>query len=174
MATEVNWDELRATLRLEMIDGEPAGDDAARRALELILGEEILRESVDYYVALRPARELVRSVLWLLRPWSAMIRCRELSQRPNEIETRRRAVELLRAVADGRALPWVSEFLDDEDAGIQAWGIGVLDQLLWSELVEPEEAEEVLERSARHENGAVRDRVEFIRSYLRDRRESRM
>jgi hypothetical protein len=84
-----------------------------------------------------------------------MIRCRELSQFQNEIETRRSAVELLRVVADGRALPWVSEFLDDEDAQIQTWGIGVLDQLLWSELVEPEEAEEVLERAARHENESV-------------------
>lgn len=172
MATDVNWDELRAALRPEMVDGEPAGSDAARRALELILGEETLRESVDYYVTLRPARELVRSVLWLLRPPSAMIRCRELSLLPNEIHTRRSAVELLRVVADGRALPWVSEFLDDEDAGIQQWGIGVLDQLLWSELVEPEEAEAVLERAARHENEGVRDRVEFIQSYLRERSES--
>ena len=174
MPTDVNWDELRVALRLEMIDGDPSGSAAAQRALELILGEETLRQSVDYYVAVRPARELVRSVLWLLRPWSAMIRCRELSQLPNEIETRRSAVELLRVVADERALPWVSEYLDDADPGIQQWGIGVLDQLLWSELVEPEEAEEVLERAACHENEAVRDRVEFIRSYLRDRRESRV
>jgi hypothetical protein len=174
MATDVNWNELRAVLRVEMIDGDPAGSDAARRALELILGEETLRQSVDYYLAVQPARELVRSVLWLLRPTSAMIRCRELSQLPNEIETRRSAVELLRVVADGRALPWVSEFLDDGDAQIQQWGFGVLDQLLWSELVEPEEAEAVLERAARHENEAVRGHVEFVRSYLRDRRESRV
>jgi hypothetical protein len=169
MATGVNWDDLRAALRLEMIDGDDAGSDAARRALEMILGEETLRESVDYYVAVRPARELVRSVLWLLRPWSAMSRCHELAQLPNEIETRRSAVELLRVVADRRALPWVSDFLKEQDPEIQSWGIGVLDQLLWSELIEPDEAEEVLERAGRHENGAVRDRVDFIRSYLRDR-----
>jgi hypothetical protein len=64
--------------------------------------------------------------------------------------------------------------LDDEDSQIQQWGIGVLDQLLWSELVEPEEAAAVLERAARHENEAVREQVEFIKSYLRDRSESRV
>ena len=54
MATDVNWDQLRKALRLEMIDGDDAGSDAARRALEMILGEVTLRESVDYYVAVRP------------------------------------------------------------------------------------------------------------------------
>jgi hypothetical protein len=169
MATDVNWDQLRAALHLEMIDGDAAGSDAARRALQMILGEETLRESVDYYVAMRPARELVRSVLWLLRPWSAMARCHELAQLPNDIEKRRNAVELLRVVGDHRALPWVSDFLKEQDPATQLWGIGLLDQLLWSELIEPDEAEEVLERAARHENEAVRDRVEVIRSYLRDR-----
>jgi hypothetical protein len=166
---EINWDEIRVIVRSETPGHDAAGDDAARRALEIVLGEHALRESVDYYVALRPARELVRSVLWLLRPWSAMIRCRELSQIPNDIETRRSAVQLLQVVADRRALPWVAEFLDDEDPGIQTWGIGVLDQLLWSELVEPDEAEAVLGRAERHDNSAVRERTEFIRSYLQER-----
>jgi hypothetical protein len=77
---EINWGEIRSVVRTEMPDLEPAGGDAARRALEVILGEEALRERVDYYVAHRPASELVRSVLWQLRPWSAMARCRELAQ----------------------------------------------------------------------------------------------
>lgn len=166
---ETDWDGIRVALRSEMPDNDAAGDEAARRALEIVLGERALRESVDYYVALRPARELVRSVLWLLRPWSEMIRCRELARPPNEMETRRNAVELLRVVADGRALPWVSEFLDDEDPAIQAWGMGLLDQLLWSELVEPDEAENVLRRAERHGSDGVRHRADVIRSYLQGR-----
>jgi hypothetical protein len=163
---EINWDKTRAALRNEMPDREATGSDAARRAMEMILGEAALRESVDYYVAHRPASELVRSVLWQLRPWSAMARCRELAQLSNEIETRRSAVELLRVVADHRALPWVREFLEDEDPQVQGWGIGVLDQLLWSELIEPEDAEEVLERAEGHVNEAVREHAAFIRSFL--------
>jgi hypothetical protein len=154
-----------------MPDREPAGSDVALRALEMILGEEPLRAGVDYYVAHRPASELVRSVLWLLRPWSAMARCRELASSSNDAETRRSAVELLRVVADRRALPWVSEFLDDSDPHVQNWGIGVLDQLLWSELIEPDEAEDILDRAAHHHNQEVRERVEFIRSFLLARKE---
>jgi len=169
MPVEVNWNQIAAALRREMPDRESAGSDAVRRALEMVLGEEALRAGVDYYVAQRSASELVRSVLWLLRPWSGMARCRELAALSNETVTRRRAVELLRVVADRRALPWVSEFLDDKDAHVQSWGIGILDQLLWSELIEPEEAGELLERAAHHENEAVREHVEFIRSFLRTR-----
>ena len=154
-----------------MPECDPAGGDAARRALEMILGEDAMRASVDCYVARRPGCELVRSVLWLLRPWSVAAYCREIAKSPNDIETRRTAVELLRVVADRRALPWVAEFLDDPDAGVQGWGIGVLDQLLWSVLIEPEEAEEILGRAERHENEAVRERAAFIRSFLRDRAE---
>lgn len=80
-------------------------------------------------------------------------------------------MELLRVVADRRALPWVAEFLNDEDLQVQSWGIGVLDQLLWSELIEPEEAEEVLERAEGHANAAVREHVEFIRTFPRARRQ---
>ena len=160
-AMKINWDEIRTALRSEMPDREPSGDAAARRALEIVLGEDALRASVDYYIARGAASELARSVLWQLRPWSAMLRCRELAQLPNDIETRRSAVEFLRVVADRRVLSWISEFLDDDDPGIQNWGIGVLDQLLFSDLVEPDEAEALLEKAERHENSGVRELVEF-------------
>jgi hypothetical protein len=164
---EINWDELAFTVRLSMPHGQTAGSDAARRALEMILGEETLRSGVDYYIAKEPAYELVRSILWLLHPSGAIARCRELAMPPNELATRRSAVELLRVVADRRALPWVSGFLDDPDSQIQVWGIGVVDQLLFSNLIEPEEAEDVLEKAERHESAAVREQAESIRSYLR-------
>jgi hypothetical protein len=171
MAVEIDWDDLASALRLSASNAQGAGSDAARRALELVLGEKTLSAGVDYYAAKRPAYELVRSVLWLLHPWSAMARCHELATPPNELETRRTAVELLRVVADRRALPWVSEFLDDEDPQVQNWGIGVVDQLLWSELIDPEEAEEVLERAERHKSAVVREQAESIRRYLRKRAE---
>src|SRR5262249_50830690 len=85
---------------------------------------------------------------------------------PRSLEDRRMAFELVRVVADCRALPWVAEFLDDEDTDIQVCGVGVLDQLLWSRLIEPEEAEDLLRMAERHQNGAVRERAEFIRSFL--------
>lgn len=172
MALEIDWNQLTSALRLSTPERKAQGSEAARGALEMILGEEAVRAAVDYYVAVKPGYELARSVLWLLRPWSAMARCHELAAPSNEIETRRSAVELLGVVADRHALPWVSEFLDDGDPQVQGWGIGVLDQLLFSDLIEPAEAEETLEKAERHENAAVREQAEFIRSFLRDRAEN--
>jgi hypothetical protein len=101
-----------------------------------------------------------------------MSRCYEIFKNDPRIEDRRASVELLRVVADRRALPWIPEFLGDPDSSIQACGVGVLDQLLWSELIEQEEAEDLLKSAEQHGNGAVRERAEFIRSFLRTRSKS--
>lgn len=170
MSAEIDWAKLAGELGLRAPYGEYCcGSDDALRALELIIGEDTLRASVDYYVEHRLGSELARSVLWQLRPWSAMCRCHEIFKGPETIENRRSAVELLRVVADRRTLPWISEFLQDDDAFIQAWGAGVLDQLLYSELVEQEEAEELLRTAEQHSNKSVREQAEFIRGYLLSR-----
>src|SRR5258708_27682206 len=97
--------------------------------------------------------------------------CYEIFKSARAIEDRRASVELLRVVADRRALAWVVEFLDDQDAEIQSWGVGVVDQLLWSNLIESEEAEDLLQKSEQHENKAVREWAEFVRGFLRARAE---
>ena len=128
-----------------------------------------MRASVDYCVEHRFACELARAVLWQLHPFSAMLRCYEIFKSSESCESRRAAVELLRVVADGRAVTWISEFLEDEDALVQVWGIGVLDQLLWSNLIETESAEMLLRTAEQHRNHSVREQAAFIRSYLDSR-----
>ena len=173
MNEEIDWAKLASALGLSAPYGEYCcGSDDAQRALEQIIGEDALRASVDYYVDCRLGSSLARSVLWRLRPWSAMRRCYEIFKGPETVENRRTAIELLRVVADRRALPWISEFFEDEDSLIQAWGAGVLDQLLFSELVEQEEAEELLRAAEQHSNQSVRERAEFVRGYLRSRAEA--
>ncbi len=97
--------------------------------------------------------------------------CYEIFKGPRELAVRRAAVELLRVVADRRSLPWIPEFLDDSDPDIQTGGIGVLDQLLFSELIGLEEAEELIKTSELHRNERVRERAELIRRHLRTRTE---
>jgi hypothetical protein len=172
MTTEIDWEKLATTLELITENGEQGSSEAARRALELLIGEDAMRSSVDYYIAGRPGAELARSVLWQLHPWSAMQYCYEIFKGPRSLEDRRMAVELIRVVADHRAIAWVKEFLQDKDTHIQVWGVGVLDQLLWSRLIEAEEAEDLLRMAERHKNEAVRERAEFIRRFLADRCES--
>jgi len=169
MISPIDWSALANQLGCLTPAGETSGSDKARQALELLIGEPAIRASVDHYIARAPGSELTRSVLWLLRPWSAMAYCHDIWRGSASIEARRAAVELLRVVADHRALGWVEHLLADEDEVIQHWGVGVLDQLLWSYLVSPEEAEPLLTRAETHSAATVRERAEFIRGYLRSR-----
>ena len=132
MTGHIDWKAIAVQLGTLRAGGESSGSEQARKAIELLLGEDNLRESVDYYISGGPGSELARSVLWLIRPWSAMKYCYDIYKSGRDIESRRMAVELLRVVADGRALGWVVEFLEDENEAIQSWGAGVLGQLICS------------------------------------------
>ena len=92
--------------------------------------------------------------------------CYEIYKSDGDVETRRMTVELLRVVADERALGWVAEFLEDEDSGIQAWGIEVLEQLISSGSVEGEDAKQLLLKAEAHANIHVRERGALIRENL--------
>jgi hypothetical protein len=145
---------------------EIGGRKTAREAIERLIGPARLAGAVDYYVSFQPGFELARSVLWHVRPWSAMVRCREIFASEADIQARRSAVELLRVVADRRVLPRISEFLADPDAGIQARAIGILDQLVFSRLVEDEECASILEATLNHSNPRVQEMAADIREQL--------
>jgi hypothetical protein len=168
----IDWAALAQSLGTLHEGGESGGSNVARKALELIIGESEIRAAVDYYVSQNIGAELTRHVLWQIRPWSAMQRCCEIYEHSDDIDERRSAIELLRVVADGRAVPWVEQFLDDPDDGIQNWGAGVVDQLLWSDSVDPEDCKHLLDRMAAHPNSSVRDTYDFISKYLKSREES--
>ncbi len=168
MKEEIDWKALAfqlGTLKPEE-PGESGGSRYAQQAIELLLGEDNLRKAVDHYVAGEPGFELARSMLRLIRPWSAAERCYELYRSEKEVETRLMAVVLLRDVADERALSWVGEFLEDEDAGIQGWGVGVLEQLLYWGFIEVEDAEPLILKAEGHANIHVREQAALIRGLM--------
>src|SRR6266511_3757860 len=141
----IDWRDLAQRLgSLEASGGEQAGSRMARLALDEIIGAEVFRSAVDHYVSRAPGAELARHVLWLVHPWSAMERCHEIYTERSELGACRNAIELLRVVADRRALPWIATYLADEDPEIQCWAAGIVDQLLFSDLVEVEECEFLL------------------------------
>ena len=166
---EINWVELEQQCRTKGFNGY--GSTEAMTALEIIVGEDTLRNAVDYYVDLKPVSELTRQVLWQLRPPSAMARCYEIFKSDPDLERRRTAVELLRVVADRRVLPWIEEFWADPDAGIQNWGAGILDQLLWGGGLDAQDKDAVrlLHQGEEHPNSGVRELMAFILKYLSDR-----
>jgi hypothetical protein len=143
---------------------ERGNNSLARQALERIIGPEHFVEAVEHYLYLRPGFELARSVLWVVRPWSAMLRCRRVFETDPDLRRRQRAVELLRVLADQRALPWIADFLADPDPGIQLMGAHVLDQLVFSSLVREHDCTELLDRAGRHPNASVREVASAIRA----------
>jgi hypothetical protein len=165
----VDWHTLAQKLGSLHEGGESGGSDLGRQALELIVGVDALRSAVDYYIAGGPGSELARSVLALLKPASAMERCLEIARSDADTESRRSAVELLRVIADGRGIAWVAEFLRDEDEGVQVWGAGIVDQLLWSGLADPDDCSELLDAMERHSNTSVQQQAAFVRSFLASR-----
>jgi len=158
MQRNIDWQALATRLGAFSEPNAELGSSAmARAALEEIVGPQALRDAVDHYVARAPGAELARSVLWQLHPWSAMQRCHEIFLTSPDLEARRTAIELLRVVADGRALPWIAQYLADPDPRIQFWGAGILDQLLFSSLVELDDCTSLLDAMAVHENEKIRE-----------------
>jgi hypothetical protein len=168
LSDKIDWEALAREMGLLHGGGaggtESAGSNDARAALDLILGHAAIRDSVDHYVSYRPGSELARAVLRIYGSPAAMERCYELFREPGDVNRRRSAVELLRMVADDRALEWVPEFLNDPDEGIQNWGIGVVDQLLFVGAVGIDRCQALLELAAKHPSAYVRDMVRSIRA----------
>ncbi len=157
MAEPIDWEALAIRLGLFHSSGESGSSEAARAALEEIIGEARLIAAVDHYVSGARGSELARSVLWLLHSLASMQRCMQIFAESTDLDIRVSAVELLRVVADRRALEWIPRILADPDLGIQSGGIGIADQLLFSGLVLFEEIEPVLQAAAQHENPIVRE-----------------
>ena len=100
-----------------------------------------------------------------------MRRWYEIFKGPETVENRRTAIELLRVGGGSQSITLDPRVLRGRRR-FQAWGAGVLDQLLWSEWVEQEEAEELLRTAEQHSNQSVRECAEFVRGYLRSRAEA--
>ncbi len=148
---------------------ESSSSEKAKEAIQALIGEEFLINAVRYYVEGKQGSELLRGVLWQLHPVCAMEECYRIFKTSEDIQTKRDAVELLRVVADRYALKWVSEFLNDDDHGVQVWGIGIVDQLILGELCEPEEVSELLNAADNHANETVRNESNNIRSMISNR-----
>jgi hypothetical protein len=172
-STPIDWAGLAASLGTLSEGRETSGSGVAVQALELILGRDAIRAAVDYYVFPHgPGAELARSVLWQIRPWSAMQRCLEIYEESDDVDARRTAIELLRVVADHRVVDWIDRFLDDPDESIHGCGAGIVDQLLWSNLVQPDACAHLLEKMKVHSSEQVRETYAFVTKYLRSREDT--
>jgi len=165
----MDWKSLAHDLGITRDGRRGTTVDDYRRALELLVGEDVIRSGVDYYVAGGDGMDLVAGVLSRIRPRSAMERCYQIFRSEADVHAKRAAIDLMRMVADRPALAWVPEFLSDPDQGVQNWGIEVVEQLLWTGTIDEAEGEAVLAQAERHPNEHVRTVVERTRAMLRKR-----
>ncbi len=162
-----NWEEIAESLELFDENGERAGSYAAKKALVILLGEDNLRGAVDYYISYEPGCELALSVLRMLKPPSAMQRCYEIFENSESIEDKRNAVYVLKYISDRRVLPWIEKFIQYSDEGVQNWGVEIIDQLLYTNIIEPDDCVHLLDLIHNHENAHVRKIAKSIDTMIK-------
>lgn len=152
--------------------GDPA---QARAALVGLLGEQTIANAVRAYVEGSPQAELARSLLELLAPPAAAEACRALlfDQADVPAPARQAACELLRVVADERALAWAEALIDDEDREVARLAMALVDRLLISGQVAPEQVDALVERAERSRDDGLREQARLTREELQRRRRGR-
>lgn len=145
-----------------------AGTQGGRRALEILLGEQNLRDAVDYWNAQEPGCFTAEMVLSIIVSNVAMERCYEIYKIEHGSRNACSAVFLLGSFAGVEALPWVREFLDDAEQGIRLNGIRVLRRILDGPLGDrdSELAGELLAKGESDDDAEVRERTKQIRAHL--------
>ncbi len=136
--------------------------------LEILLGEENLRSTVDYWISQKPGRYTAEMVLNIIRSKVAMERCYEIYKNEPDTEKAVRAVFLLASIADDEALPWVREFLEDGNRGVRWNGLMVLRTVLLGSLGDAAiaTARELLDKAASDPDFEMQERTREIRSLL--------
>ena len=166
-----NWEEV--AIRLGSIrEGvfELGGDSFGQAAVADILGVEWIRATVDHSISWKNGNELAMSSLRIIHSEKAVHYCYQI-YKSSDGERAERAVWLMKQLAHRVSYKWVEEFLNDQNA--LGWGLGLLDQLLWtSEIQYDEQVESLLQLALTNSNVLVAEKVAFIKGYLQDREDS--
>jgi hypothetical protein len=134
--------------------------------LEIIVGEDNVRDAVDYWISQGRGCFAAESVLSVMLSKVAMDRCYEIYKAKPDSEDAKRAVFLLASFADDVVLPWVRQFLDDRNRGIRWNGLAVLRTILCGPLGDAEiaSAMQLLDQAEQDSDADMRERAQLIRS----------
>jgi hypothetical protein len=129
----IDWEQIAGQVGGLESDGREriVGTEGGRRALEVLLGKENLRDSVDYFIDGRPGQFTAEMVLSIAHPLAAMERCYEIFKTEADLNRRAGAVFLLSSFADIEAMPWIRDFLSDSEKVIRWNGLHVLSYILY-------------------------------------------
>lgn len=132
--------------------------------MEILIGEENLRDTVDYWISQKPGCFTAEMVLNIIRSKIAMERCYEIYRTEQETERANRAVFLLASFAETEALPWVREFLHNKDRNIRWNGLMVLRTILYGSLGDEAmaTAKQLLDLACSDADPELRKRASFL------------
>jgi len=163
---QLNWEDLARQVGSLSADGElgeRGGTHFAELALERILGEAVIRDTVAHILEYEPGSELAMNVLQHITSWVAT----EIAYQEYKSSTGERAARaawLIRHIAHPQSVEWIREFLLDDN--VATLGMALPDQLLWSQRIEPDTVEDLLRLAEGHPIPNVREQVAGVRGYL--------
>ncbi len=165
----IDWKELAKQIGRLNPDGSEmgCGTESGRRALEILIGEENLRNAVDYFISLEPGAFTAEMVLQIIKSEIAMNRCFEIYKTEPDTYRACSAVFLLGSMADYHALSWVREFLEDNNQAVRLNGLRVLQSIICGPLSDPDTAiaKELFDKAESDSDSTVRERAVKIRQH---------
>ena len=149
------------------------GTEYAKLAIENIFGEKWIKETVEKAISNEPGAELAMSCLSHISSEIATNYCYLIYQSDPNPERKNMAVWLIKHLAVKKSYDWIEEFINDKN--VIGWGIGVLDQLLWTKKIDYEDekikVDYLLNLAIENSNGELKENVDFINEYLNERDE---
>lgn len=157
-----DWTQLARQLGSLRDNGsENGGDSFAQQAFDNILGDEWIESTVEHIISFKSGRELAMNCLSYLRSTKAANYAYHIYKISNG-ERADQAVWLIKHLANPISFNWIEEFLNDQN--VIHWGIGVLDQLLWTEQIPyDDKAKSLLELADKNSNGQLKEQTDLIR-----------
>ncbi len=163
-----DWKDLATRIRSLSKDGsEVGGDNYAEKALEEILGDEWIESTVEHIISFKGGQELAMNCLRYLHSTKATNYAYYI-YKTSDGERAGQAVWLIKHLANPIAFDWIEEFLNNKK--VIHWGLGVLDQLLWTEQIPyNNKVKSLLELADRNSNGQLKEQTDFINQYKDER-----
>lgn len=145
--------------------GPKGGSIFAQKALEIILGDNEIKEMINCILEYEETEEIMISVLRLIKSTKAVEIAYNIYKN-SEGQRAYTAVWIIKHIAHPMSLKWVEEFLDDDN--VAGWGIGLVDQLAFAGWIDIDMVEEILKKAENHKFEGVRARAISVRDYLKE------
>ncbi len=130
-----------------------------------------IKEAVEKAIFNEPGAELAMNCLRLISSELAADYAYSIYQSDFDADRKNMAVWLIKHLTVRKSYHWIEEFLNDKS--VIGWGIGVLDQLLWTEKIDYEKEkgriDYLLNIALTNSNGELKDNVDFIKEYFKAR-----